>query len=363
MRERRKIVKSKAGSKFIGDLPIGCKLCHEGAKAVIFITGICYEKCYYCPISVSRRNKDVIFVNNKKVKETNDILEELYAMKALGASITGGEPLIFPSRVIDLIKNLKDTFGEEFHIHLYTIGKQASKELILKLYDVGLDEIRFHVINYSLLKKAKYAVQNTGMDVGIEVPVVPGNIRFYKKLIKQAEKYGVKFVNLNELEISEGNYKALLERNMRLRENRIAAVQGSEEEALKILNWATYNTTQINIHYCSALFKDIIQTRRRFLRKALNIAKAYEKVSREGLVLRGLLETSVERKNTVFNLIREVPSEYSIENGKLIVYLPVEKLKIISNKLKSKNIPFKAFIIEEYPEKTRTVKNVIPLYI
>ena len=363
MREHRALRNGKAGSKFIGQLPRGCQLCYEGAKSVIFMTGICYEKCYYCPISDSRRNKDVMFVNDLKVKSFEDILREIYDSKALGVSITGGEPLVFPDRVLQLIKRLKEIFGEEFHIHLYTIGRQLSRELIKNLYSVGLDEIRFHVVELKLLKKVEYTVKYTNMDVGIEVPVIPGNMGFYKKLITEAEKRGAKFVNLNELEISEGNYKNLLERGLKLRKGTIASVEGSEEDALKILEWASKNTSNINVHYCSALYKDIVQTRVRLRRKALNIAKPYEKVTQEGTVLKGEIRVNIEFKNELFKFLENLPFDYETVNGKLIMFVSVSFLNNIAKYLKNKRIPYEAFIVEEYPGRERIIRNITPYHV
>lgn len=362
MKDLRTLKSGKAGSKFIGQLPKGCQLCYDGAKSVIFITGICYEKCYYCPISYSRRNKDVIFINDLKVESFEDILREIYDSKALGVSITGGEPLVFPGRVLLFIRRLKEIFGEEFHIHLYTIGKQLTKELIMNLYEAGLDEIRFHIVEYGLLKKVEYTVKHTNMDVGVEVPVVPGNMNFYKKLIIEAEKYGAKFVNLNELEISEGNYRSLLERGFKLKKGTIASVEGSEEDALKILKWAAEHTSNINVHYCSALYKDLVQTRVRLRRKALNTAKPYEEISHEGTVLRGEIWTSVRFKDKVFKFLKKTAFDYKVNNNKLVVFVPVGFLRNIVSCLRNERVPFKALIVEEYPGRTRIVKNVMPYH-
>ena len=41
-------------------------------------------------------------------------------MSALGTGITGGEPLMKLDLMLHYIRLLKETFGEEHHIHLYT---------------------------------------------------------------------------------------------------------------------------------------------------------------------------------------------------------------------------------------------------
>ena len=130
-------------SYFVGELPKGCQLCVKGAKLVLFTTGVCPRDCFYCPLSPWRR-EDVIYANERPVKDELDILEEAKIQEALGAGVTGGDPLAKLERTVRYIQLLKENFGENFHIHLYTTGALATRDALGKLYDAGLDEIRFH---------------------------------------------------------------------------------------------------------------------------------------------------------------------------------------------------------------------------
>ncbi len=87
---------------------------------VLFVTGRCNRTCWYCPLSKERKGQDVIFANERPVSSREDILEEAVAMSALGTGITGGEPLLVPERVAEFSRLLKERFGPEHHIHLYT---------------------------------------------------------------------------------------------------------------------------------------------------------------------------------------------------------------------------------------------------
>ena len=57
-------------------MPRGCQLCVRGSKLVLFVTGLCSMKCYYCPISDMKRNKDDVWANEWKIEKTDDIIKE-----------------------------------------------------------------------------------------------------------------------------------------------------------------------------------------------------------------------------------------------------------------------------------------------
>ena len=75
-------------------LPQGCILCHQGAKMVLFVTGHCPRSCWYCPLSSDRKDRDVVYANDRRIETPDQIIKEAETMSALGTGITGGEPLL-----------------------------------------------------------------------------------------------------------------------------------------------------------------------------------------------------------------------------------------------------------------------------
>lgn len=269
-----------------GRLTRGCELCYAGLKAVIFITGVCDENCFYCPVDRGRFGRRVMYVNDERAHDVNDIIREVERQGATGASITGGDPLADLPLTLSLIRALKATFGPEFHIHLYTPGRYATPEALLALWRAGLDEIRFHPVSRRYMKGIEYAVKLTGMRVGAEMPIAPGLEDWVKEVIRFVDSVGGHFVNLDEMEFAEPNRESLRLRGLRPDEARDAAVKGALRAALEVLSWAESNV-KVPVHFCPVSFKDLVQVRNRYRRTALRDLRWYEAPLSDGTVARG----------------------------------------------------------------------------
>jgi hypothetical protein len=338
----RQVKKIFSNSRLIGDLPRGCYYCTSGSKLVLFITGKCRKNCWYCTISEKRWQKPTVLANERTVKSDKEIIEEAKLINAEGVGITGGEPLLESGKTVNFIKLLKKTFGKKFHVHLYTARSDLTENELRKLYDVGLDEIRFHLQDdWNVIKKAT----KFDWDVGVEVPVIPEDIEALKKLILFCEKSGVKFLNLNEFEFSDRNVRHLKERGYKIKYDEPNAVENSEETAKKLLDFAKKNTKRLNVHYCSAATKNIHQLKKRWIRRANNIRKDYEIVDEDGLIVKGIIET----KNPD-DVLKKIMKKYKIEkklitikNGRIETTIPIAETIV----KKEKNL--KCFIVKEIP--------------
>ncbi len=294
-----------------GTLPKGCSMCVRGEKLVLFVTGICPNKCFFCPISEQKAGKDVVYANEWKIAREKDILEEAKLTKAKGAGITGGDPLVKLDRVVHYIRLLKKKFGKKFHIHLYTPLTLVNEARLKKLYSAGLDEIRFHPM---LDRPAEWPrillARKFGWDVGVEIPVISGKQKETIHLLDFIEDK-VDFLNLNELEISDTNVNKLVERGFKTKDNLSYAVKGSQEMALQLLNYL--KKSRLNVHYCTAQTKDKAQLSRRIKRRALNVAKKFDFVTKDGTLVRGCIYLK--------NLVPGVGYRKLIEkaNAKLII--------------------------------------------
>jgi pyruvate formate-lyase activating enzyme-like uncharacterized protein len=333
-----KIEKTKFYSWKIGNLAKGCQLCVRGEKLVLFITGLCSNNCFYCPISDKKKNKDVIYANEWPIKKEKEILEEARLCDAKGAGITGGDPLIKLERTVKFIKLLKKTFGKAFHLHLYTPAKLLTAPKLNKLYNVGLDEIRYHLDpdkkqewkKILLAKKYKWKI-------GVEIPAIPNKEKNIKQMIDFLDGK-IDFLNINELEISDNNANQLLEKGYQTKDSVSYGIKGSDELAKRLLRYCAKKKVKFAVHYCTCTLKDKVQLAKRIKRRAKNVAKKFDVITEDGMLFRGAIYDKVIPGFDYNNKIKKVKDKQKI----------IHKLNKASIALRGKNkIPASLFQVDQ----------------
>ncbi len=338
----KKIQNTKYFSKKIGEISKGCKQCVKGEKLVLFVTGLCPRKCWYCPLSDKKMFKDVTYANEWPTNSTNEVIKEAELTEAKGAGITGGDPLITPERSIRYIRELKKRFGKEFHIHLYTSFELATHENLEKLYDSGLDEIRFHPNIED--KKMWNNIENSrkfGWDIGAEIPAIPGKEKETRGLINFLDGK-IKFLNINELEITETNNISFRKRGLKTKSELSQGIEGSNKMANELLEYCVEKS--FNVHFCTAKLKDKVQLRNRITRRARNILTEYDELTPEGLLVRPVVYGNIKQlKNFAIN--NNFPHFLDSINERIII----EPRCLKKNLQLIKKEGFKPAIVEEYP--------------
>jgi len=354
----KKIKKWLNQSFYTKPLSPACRMCAEGSKMVLLVTGLCPADCFYCPLSFEKKGQDRIFADEWELKDENDfekIFLEAKYIDAKGAGITGGDPLQVWRRTKNYISFLKKNFGEKFHIHLYTSGVKNT-EHIPDLVSAGLDEIRFHPnpFLWDKMDKNPYShafkkALDADVDVAIEIPCIPDKEIEIISMIKWADSIGIKWINLNELEYSETNAEELNRIGYTVKDDISAAVKNSEGTALKIINTLSKVNLSVGIHYCSSSFKDGIQLRNRIMRRAKNIATDIDIITEDGTLLKAVIEPDDQNieKILVFLITLIDKDKIFLNKEKNRIELHIKTLKKISKNLKEKNI--KSYIIEQYP--------------
>ena len=350
-----KFERMDCGSLRNGPLAKGCEHCLVGGKMVLFVTGRCDTGCYYCPVSFEKKGRDCIYANELKTNSKAAILEEAESMDATGTGITGGDPLMNVDRTVNAIRMLKEHFGPEHHIHLYTSTIDPTK--VRQVADAGLDEIRFHprtdMWDHMQDTFLKEIVDTVDIDIGIEVPALPDHRDGLDALADYAQSIGIDFVNLNELEFSESNWDMMEKYGYGLVDELSSAVKGSLETAEYVMK----RHPDLRMHFCSSTFKDGVQLRNRLKRKAEKSAKEYEVITDDGTVIKGVLYGDLEEARRILSEEYDVPDvlmNLDEERNRLEVAPWV--LEEIASEL-----PFRCYEVEEYPTADRLEVERAPL--
>ena len=274
----------------------GCIQCQMGSKLVLFVTGHCHWMCDYCPLSESRREIDYMYANERRVdiEDWSAVIEEGQAMNATGTGITGGDPMMAAERSMEACRQLKAAFGPSHHIHLYT-SIPFKPEVAKELADAGLDEIRFHLLNleYEKYLPTMQAWRDAGLYVGIELPCEPDQEERLHELIEEMRGGPALFLNLNELEITVGNFDNMEVRGFNLSSEITAGAEGSSELAIALREKVTPDYGFM-VKFCTASYKDSGQLRRRFLRRGEHTISPHEQMTEDGTMTFGAIWCSVE---------------------------------------------------------------------
>ena len=295
----------------IADDTEGCIQCQMGSKLVLFITGHCHWMCDYCPLSENRREIDWMFANERRVEigDWDAVIEEARAMNATGAGITGGDPVMARERVLEACKILKNEFGDDFHLHMYT-SIPFKAEWAKDFAEAGLDEIRFHFLD---LESEKYtetmdACVESGMLTGVEIPCEPDKENELMELLETMRNMPVQFLNLNELEITVGNHNNMELRGFNLSDEITAGAAGSGELATRMRDrvmaasigapdpeeGTVREPYPYHLKFCTATYKDSGQLRRRFIRRGEHTISPHEILTEDGTLLFGAVDCSLE---------------------------------------------------------------------
>jgi len=326
----------------------GCEQCAKGGKMVLFVYGYCDQRdCFYCPLGENRKNVTDVYANEREVESDADVLEEARRMDALGSSITGGEPQEAMDRTTHYIELLKDEFGEDHHIHLYT-GITGGRENMRRLADAGLDEIRFHPpleewgdLHGTEWEDILYIARDEGITPAFEIP----GIRPEPEFLEFLDEGAAEFCNVNEFEMSQGNFRRMQEQGFELREGHMSAVGDTREAILEEMG------DHPKVYFCTSVFKDAAQHRRRLKRMARNLRRPFDEVTDDGTLVYGKTYADPERFEEL-----GVPEEYyTVKNEHVEVAWWLLEEMIEAGDLADGEV------VEQYPTADGTVVERTPL--
>ncbi len=311
------------------------------------------------------------FANERKVNQEADLFLEADLMRAKGAGITGGDPLMKINRTVQYIQQMKATYGQQFHIHLYTSLNLVTQDNLQKLYEAGLDEIRFHMDldTKTFWPKIEMAHQFSWA-IGVEIPSLPHK---ETEMLEALEfvKDKIDFLNLNELEMADNQTSKLAELGFKTKDSRSYAVQGSLQAGFQVMEYCKGNNFHFPVHLCTAKLKDAVQLANRLKRESFKVRRPFDLVNKEGLLTRGALylpemapgfsyraklekcdKENILAKlmpliNTIKIKLQLQEGQYALDNSKLRILLAAKIVKAHKKIFKKMNLL--PAIVKEYP--------------
>ncbi|MEF8870696.1 MAG: radical SAM protein, partial [Haloarculaceae archaeon] len=302
--------------------------------------------CFYCPLGENRKNVTDVYANERKVERDQDIIDEAKRMDALGSSITGGEPQEVLERTCRYLSLLKDEFGEDHHTHLYT-GITGGRENMRRLSEAGLDEIRFHPpveqwgdLHGTEWEDILYIAREEGLTPAFEIP----GIRAEEEFLDFLDEGAADFCNINEFEMSDGNFRRMQEEGFDRKEGHMSAVEGSHE-ILETMG------DHEQVYFCTSVFKDAAQHRNRLKRMARQIRRPFDEVTDDGTLVYGKTWVDAERFEQL-----GVPEEFYTEKSEHVELA----WWLLEEMVGEGDLP-KGEIVEQYPTADGTVVERTPV--
>ncbi|KYH25213.1 hypothetical protein HAPAU_27970 [Halalkalicoccus paucihalophilus] len=279
----------------------GCEQCAKGGKMVLFVYGYCDQRdCFYCPLGENRKNVTQVYANERPVENDSDVIEEAKRMDALGTSLTGGEPQEAMEKTCRYLRLLKEEFGADHHTHLYT-GITGGRENMRRLSEAGLDEIRFHPplelwgeMHGTEWEEILHIAREEGLTPAFEIPGIRAETEFLDFLDEGAAE----FCNINQFEMSDGNYRRMQEEGYELEEGHMSAVEGSKAILEEMGDHP-------KVYFCTSVFKDAAQHRNRLKRMARNIRREFDEITDDGTLVYGKTRAPEARLRDL-----DVPAEF-----------------------------------------------------
>lgn len=274
--ERGARIRNGGASVALGPMSVACEACTGSCVSRSFaLTNNCHRDCFFC---FNPNQEDFAYWCERPFPWRRQ-LDDLAAEPCLPACIalTGGEPLLMADEAVAFFSRASELFPAA-HLRLYTSGDLLSRDLIDRLVQAGLHEIRFSVkqddkpeLLEKVLERMAWA-RELVPTVMVEMPVIPGTDSFMKELLVKLDALGVDGINLLEFAYAMWNWPVFDSLGLTLRNPPqqvvfdytyagALAVQDSEEDCLRLMLWAHEQSLELSLHYCSLENKHRAQMR------------------------------------------------------------------------------------------------------
>ncbi|MBR9985917.1 MAG: radical SAM protein, partial [Desulfosarcina sp.] len=272
----------KGTKPHIGPLSPGCRICGEGDWSCLFVNGKCNCRCFYCPSSQDEIG--IPTTNRVPFTRPADYAAYVSHFGFNGISLSGGEPLLTPALTLRFLQAVDRSKKRPLHLWMYTNGTLLTTDLVTKLKDAGLDEIRFDLsaVGYDL-KKIRLAVGQIPF-VTVEIPAIPEDFQRLTELLPQMKAIGVDHLNLHQLRLNPFNRDRLDQRKYTYLHGEKVTVLESELTALALMQHVVDRNIGLPVNYCASVFQHRFQRAAARRKSARLMLKPHESVTESGFI-------------------------------------------------------------------------------
>jgi len=246
------VVNNNGNSVYLNRLSPGCIDCSRGTALTVTVTPECNRKCFFCLYRKPAKQEIKLMNTLMNIYKSRNYL--------LSLAITGGECLLDTAATVNILEFTKKVAGNFCQTRIYTNGDLLNCRVLKQLQAAGLEEIRISIKpngNFEKIALARKYIPR----VMVEVPVFPDQEEKMKRILVKLNRLKIFGVNLVEFVFTGKNARVYKQKGYKLMTDKVNSfslpyahaypIYGSEDTALRLLEFCANNSFSIGVHYCS----------------------------------------------------------------------------------------------------------------
>ena len=295
------------GSKpHTGPLSPGCEICQNGDWGCSIINRRCTRDCFFCKRHHSVKVEPDPETDGYTFATPAEHVEFIRTFGVKGIGFSGGEPLLVVDRVLSHIEAVRREFGDAIYLWMYTNGDLVDHDIMRRLREAGLDEIRFNLSAREYDTAPVLTAREHIPTVTVEIPAIPEHFERLKDLLVEMQSIGVDYLNLHELTVESQNWRPLRGRGYHVDCSTGLSIIESEMCALRLLQHACDEGLRLPINYCSTAYKNRFQKRGWRMRQARAALHGSQEITGAGLI-RSLVASGAAHR--IGEIVRRMESD------------------------------------------------------
>lgn len=258
-----------------GALSSACVACTgDCGSKTFFLSLACNRSCYFCFNSNQAGSERLRCVNEHWRAGVDAHFDSIGGpQNATHIGLTGGEPLLHMQQALEFVAYVHNR-APQAHIRLYTAGDFLSEDVLGRLRDVGLSELRLSV-KLDVLdapEESRATIDDAVRKISlvrrfipqamVEMPVIPGTKEAMELLLRELDSAGAWGINLLEFGYPFNDWSEFSRRGFKVKNPPYPVlynwdyagglpIDGSEALALELVQFAMRKGLGLGVHYCS----------------------------------------------------------------------------------------------------------------